>query len=99
MDTLTPLQCFAAGLALSLFIIAALGLLAWRRIAELRARDPEAYLAAFEKERQRQEKKALLEETAYDLRQREMELLERIAKNQEVMIDLLRQSLGEQALS
>ena len=102
MDALTPFQCFVAGAALALAAGGVLWFLAWRRLAELRERNPD-FMANIQKEVQRRERreeqKALLDETAFDMRQREMELLERIAKNQEVMIDLLRQALSEKAIS
>ncbi|MFO0811324.1 MAG: hypothetical protein U0746_22060 [Gemmataceae bacterium] len=97
MNELTPLQCFIGGMVISLLIGAVVWWLVWRKVSELRKRSPELF--AKDGAARRARLNALTGGQALDTRQRELELLERIAKNQEVMIELLRQSLGERVMS
>jgi hypothetical protein len=99
VDHITPLQCFIAGLGMSLIGIGAIWMLIWHQIVKQRrlrfgAIAPAPFDVGPEKGPQgRSEDEHLV------LRRREVELMERIVENQEVMIGLLRQSLEEKVLS
>lgn len=99
MDALTPLQCFIAGLVGSLLCCSALGLLGWRQLRRLKARNPDHFADLDGEAWREKELKASRDEEEFHWRRREVELLERLVENQEVMIGLLRQSLDEKALS
>jgi hypothetical protein len=95
MIELTPLQCFIAGFLSTSLICSVFLFLARRHLVKLRKRNPE-FFANLAKGAQR---KIDREEEGFELRRREVELMERIVENQEVMIGLLRQSLEEKAVT
>jgi hypothetical protein len=92
------MQCFVAGLAFSLLGVAVLGFLGRRWYLAERKRNPD-FFTNLDGEMQRRKPKSSPEEAEFELRHREIELMERIVKNQEVMIELLRQSLSEKPVS